>query len=213
MKKFTLLFFVSFCIFSCKKESFIYVSPSDLEEKPSEYLPLAIGNYWVYEIWRIRPNEPDKLTQLDTITIARDTFIGADRFYIINKSGASGLTGFPDLIGLINHHPVNADKQTILSLNHNDTLSFTDLGEFQFFTIIKTDNIPEIAVPAGIFSEDLVNQIIQVEFKDFDTQAIVDTEIFPTYFAKGVGMIYKESAFINSPGFGFEIKLKEYHLN
>ena len=217
-----LLFFIlAILIFhSCKKENIIIIDPLELEEKPSDYLPMEVGNYWIYETFQVEENGDEFSVDLDTMTIIRDTLIGADRFFIFHHTSQGSFTFthlLPQFLGLKNDHVVNADGTTFLSLRHNDTLqvaSFGILEDLEIITMMSTENNKFIEVPAGDFETEIIDKQIWVTGPQV-TEPFIQHE----YYKKNVGIIWKEIVFLsidnnNITGrVGFVLKLKEYHLN
>ena len=80
MKNIFLIAAVIFCFSSCE-ESFL----GDGNKKASEYMPMEIGNYWVYETQH-EQIDGSTLISFDTLRINRDTTVVQDSYFILEGS-------------------------------------------------------------------------------------------------------------------------------
>jgi hypothetical protein len=70
-------------IFSCKKKKSIPPTPPVVYDN---YSALNVGNYWVYEQYKIRHNLPDSaIGKFDSCYVLKDTLIGANTYFILIK--------------------------------------------------------------------------------------------------------------------------------
>ncbi|MCR9287507.1 MAG: hypothetical protein NXI23_09015 [Bacteroidetes bacterium] len=199
-------------LISCKKEQNIFIDPSDIENKPSAYFPMEVGNYWVYEYSRLKEDGTEELLNIDTLKITGDTIIGADKFYFFDHTNFTILgTLFPSPLGIINHHITTEEGVTFLSLTQNDTLSASLSNQFDIYTMIETVDIPTIEVPAGLFDTNVVDRQVEINFKEFPSEH-GNPRTSHMYFAKEIGAVLIETFFASSPDL-FIFKLKDYRLN
>jgi hypothetical protein len=217
MKARYLLLFLILVIISCKKETIVIIDPLDIDNKPSEYFPMEVGNFWVYESYKVSDNQEEFL-RFDTVSIIKDTIVGADKFYFFEKSSASSLISFSEVLGVKNHHIVDENGITFLSSIHNDTLALSQFGggNLSLLTWINTEyEMPEIRVPLGNFNSnevEMIDKVIEVNFSN-EPVSPNNPRRFHNYFVKNIGMIWSETAFVSNTDILFVSKLKEYHLN
>ena len=200
--------------FSCKKDEPTELIPTtDPTSTSNSYLPLKIGNYWVYKNYnRDSLGVETELSQIDSIYISKDTIINGNTFYIIegenypfNNSSRSILRDSGDYI-------VNNDG-TILFSSSNFTsilnyFVFTNANDTIYTSTAKMYNSPQISTPAGLFSAlNYKCEIVTTHPNNY----IHNPRYTEDAYAQGVGKVYKVIFFINSPNFIVK-RLLRYHV-
>jgi hypothetical protein len=181
-------------LIACKEEE---VSPSNevqknsnVTDKVTDYYPLGVGNYWVYESFQVDTlgNEISFLG-IDSVVVTSDTLIdGQMHFYIGSvkypDSTVKAYSRYRDSSGCI----VNQYGRVFLSVNNfTDTLhtqlmlSGNDTIEYTNYKMQKYKG--QIEVPAGVFF-DLLN------FKGEAYSSLFvwnNGRNYNNYFQKGIG--------------------------
>jgi hypothetical protein len=117
-----LLFGVFICsLFACQKQK--DVSINKLEENGAGFLPLAVGNYWIYDVSIIDSINPPVFVSWDSTYIERDTLIGENLYYVFKSSSAFS---FQQLLRDSSSFIVDEKGEVFLApTNFTDTLSST----------------------------------------------------------------------------------------
>jgi len=212
MRKLFFLGILSLLFVQCNDES------SEPEVKTAEsYLPLAVGNYWIYENCRIDSlGNETKLSQIDTVIITKDTLINNKKYFVFEgthypSSEKLILSIKRDSIGFL----VNEKGSITFSIdNFTDTL-YSSIIIHEGDTLLMSDYKMEnpgisIEVPAGIFSNVL-------NFKGFrytieNGIIIKDKKPLNNYYAKGVGKINSNFFYQSQDYIQYERRLIKYHI-
>lgn len=198
-------------VFSCKKENTEIDPPNE-----ETYMPLEVGNYWVYKHFEIDEsgNETEK-DIVDSVFITEDSIINGYFYYVFE--GISDL-GHCEMDGKIlrdsSGYLVDTSG-TILFAESN----FTDILE-SHIGIINEDTIyyanykmerlnNPITVHAGTF--DVLNYKGTVTIPE-EIPGVVYPRYINNYFAKKVGKVLSSYFFIHNPKV-YERRLIRYHIN
>ena len=203
-----LLIFIS----SCKKDEDVICPPTP---EPLNYMPLAIGNYWIYETYRVDTNGVEtNLNYHDSIVITRDTMINNETFYVVEGTYRPfhSQWGVIRIIKNDNGNLINHLGDTILPATNftdlyrehyeitgnNDTLFHRSFRMF--------DHTYDVTVPAGTFPI--------VDFMGTYTmfQNIPNTpnpRLVHNYYAENVGKVKETYFYMSSPSI-HEIRLTNY---
>jgi hypothetical protein len=212
MKKFLLLGLVIISLFGCERSSEDVAS-----NKVTDYFPMEIGNYWVYQHYRVDMfGNKTKLPLIDSVIIADDTLINGETFYVFEgtdyfRHGSEwGIMGiFRDSSNFI----INPKGEIKFSLsNFSDTLHQAvleyDSQEYAEIIYKMQDENKKIEVPAGTF--DVLN--FQGKFianEDFIPSGIENPRFLNNYYSKGVGLVSKNYFYFTGEHI-FEVKLSKY---
>lgn len=176
-------------IFSCKKEASVPTCEPLVTES---YIPMSVGSYWIYQWYEVDSSGMEELMvgKIDTITIVKDTLIGASIYKKIKESNSQIFSPTVikyrrDSLGFL----VDPNNNIYFSSsNFTDTLRIVNNNNFKIIYKMETPNEP-IETPAGIFDclnyQGEVTPFIQVDWS---------TEMINTYHSKGVGKV-QESTF------------------
>jgi hypothetical protein len=193
------LFLVFFA--SCNKDN----NPNDKPEADSvlDYMPLAIGNYWVYETFSCDSGGVNCVSQsVDTTQVTGDTVMNGNTYFKLEGS----FELFPDQVFLRDSGDYLVNQQGIILFTCSDSLH-----RFNEHEIIGQDNdtlfywytklfLPASPVLVGSGSYDCL---------DFRTLLFRKQDNFQTahqthhYYAKNIGLIKETSL--------WAISLKEFH--
>jgi len=81
MKNYIILLLIAVSIFACKKDQEKNVDPQKPVPLPV-YMPMEVGNYWVYQSFKVENTGETPLDKYDSVTITRDTMINDHRYFI-----------------------------------------------------------------------------------------------------------------------------------
>jgi hypothetical protein len=187
-------------------------------QKKSDYLPLEIGNYWVYEHYKIDTlGNETKLSWVDSIVIKRDTIIGNNKYYI--HEGIMFNIGWRviEIVRDSFKYLVN-DKGKILFSENN----FSDILNFEFecfndtndtiYTISYRMENPthQVNVPSGNF--EVLNyrgDLTFYAYNNIDPPFINRT--LNRYYAPNVGKILHTYYYASAPH-TYERRLVRYNV-
>ena len=186
-------------------------------QEESNYFPMQIGNYWVYQHYNIDSlgNETD-MNKTDSVIIKRDTIINNKQYFVLEG------TNYPyngnrweilDYLRDSSGYLVNINGVIKCSNNNfSDTLlSKTEIiGEDTLFVLTyqMEESLNPIIVPAGEFEA--------INFKGTvvmpkDQPGIQNTRFMNNYYADGIGKIIDTYFFLSS-SFINEKRLVRYNI-
>ena len=218
MKKLMPLMVLPFIILiGCSKEE-LAEQNNPTNNQFEGFMPLAVGNYWVYETYIIDPMGNETLSgNLDSAYVSRDTSIAGNTYYIVE-----GSTMPTSRIGTIirnkNNSIVNYDNSdgsdyvlfttnnlgSILSL---DTVNSTPGFEWIMTTWINPSSVAK-AVGAGLFYS--YDKETEIEIVLPLANAGIKKE--HTYYHQDVGVVSFQYNFLSSPNIN-EARLIRYNIN
>lgn len=200
-------------ILSCKKDESQIVAPSTSQK---QYLPMKIGNQWVYESYRLDTLGLDTYLYSDTVRINRDTIIDSQTYavfegtygpfhqqpgiimiakekdgQIVNSLGDTifSSTNFTSIL-----------KEVLIESNPGDTIAY---GFFKMY-----DSQLGISVPAGNFDcLDFLGTYTQF----LGIPNIPNPRLVHNYYSEGVGKVKENYFYMSSPSV-YEIRLVSYDL-
>ena len=214
MKNLVIILGVILLFYSCEKND----KPVQENDLTSDYLPMAVGNYWVYEI-----QDFDTLghafpqISYDSILISNDTLIHSIKYYRFDNfhiNSANTYLAETIFCQDSSRNLISSTGQLLFSeYNFTDTL----LKKVEFFeddTIFtvtyKMEKLnTDFSVPVGSFN-DLLNvkgtvicnpQFIRLKNPRYTNK----------YYAKETGVIFQEQIWLGS-GSTREKKLVRYHI-
>jgi len=196
--------FISFS--SCKKE---------VIEVSTNYMPLSIGNYWIYQTYvQDANNEWNPLTnKMDSVYIDKDTLIAGDVYY--KKITANGTSGqlLTEYIRYVNDELVDVNGMVLFSANLMLTPSLPDTTIYNignYFSSIYTIDLNEqpVTVGGGIF--DCVDWHRGTCVWN-DNGITTPRSDIQNYYAEGIGFVQTLSYLLS--GSSVRIELERYHIN
>ena len=219
----------SFLIFSCKKES-SDTSTSNPDEVHDNYLPLEVGNYWVYKYNEIDSanNNITSVTKYDTVTVVGKVMVNNKDYFKTEHSNMFGnyYVNFPvhlrnfegrvlspkkDSNGnYLNEEFVSFDMNvdTLTGLECDDQYVFWTSCELQFARYnLKEDTL--ITTNAGNFNTKVVQHLYKLQpgWQYWGADRKMNY-----YYSKDVGLIRTEKFAFSSTGTMFW-ELVDYDLN
>ncbi len=199
------LFFALF--FSCKNDDDATGGPV----QQSNYTPLTIGSYWVYD-W-VREDtlgNQTMMSQVDTMTVVGDTVLNGVEYAVLEGTFLGGpQTKFQrDSIGYL----VNSNGAILFDSNNSTNLIFSDTifagpSPHVFMEYRMEGVITSVDVPAGIFQ--CVNY--QGTIIPADPNHPHGTRITNQYYAEDIGLVRSRMFFFNSPDY-IVSRLVAYHI-
>ncbi|MCB0403045.1 MAG: hypothetical protein KDD41_13235 [Flavobacteriales bacterium] len=222
MKNFMLYFvLVSTILSSCSKEKNSPVSPSVPNNQSSsvKYIPLAVGNYWVYETYSIDTLNNKTLISVDSAYVSNTITINGHSYYVLD--------GDP--------YAINAIGSPIR--NSHDSVIFYDSGNFQEHTLFTSNHLGQVYSTSTLDNGSPTNPVNLMEldvwtnpkktittslgsFSCFERQTRATPLVpyphgvrnFYTYYYESIGVLVNEFFFFSSPN-KYESRLVRYHLN
>jgi len=218
MRKIFVLGIVSILLNSCHKENETPLS-DDNEIKYSVYLPMSIGNYWVYKLFELDTSGNEYQTStFDSIIISKDTLINGNKFFRFDYFRYNSKNAFPiDTIYCRDSlkNLINSKGQLLFSEdNYSDTLLRKIeiiQGDTLYTMTCKMERLnKEYSVPTGNYN-DLLNfkGTVTVNSKYCTNK---NPRYTNKYYAKDVGEIFHSQICICCDGF-LEKRLVRYKIN
>ena len=218
MKVIYVLILAIILLISCEKEDDTPSTESPKEPIPYTYTPMKIGNYWIYQHYKVDTNDIEtELTKRDSICVVGDTIINNKTYNILERIRISNINPskyysyYRDSTGyLIN------DRGTILfsETNFTDTLQLmTEVYEedtFYIVTCVMENYNNSISLPSGTF-----NNILNFKgtlWIGANPNNVKNPRYLNNYYSKNIGLIYRNYYYLNKHD-RFEERLIAYHIN
>jgi hypothetical protein len=203
-------------LISCQKDNESNKNPSgqDYIEIPN-YFPLAIGNYWVYENYKIENHQETLLDNLDSLRITKDTLIGGETFFILEGERFPPVSTKRILRDSLHYIIDNkgsiyfADEVSgFVYYNHTE---YDNNGDTLFNMQYRNEFVDEpISIPAGDFNA--INRVTDfITFPQTDLSDTLKYRSVNSYFVDGLGQI-TDNIFYASAPFHYEKRLVRYHI-
>jgi hypothetical protein len=205
--------------YSCKKDN----SSENTNSDKSAYLPLAVGNYWVYQTFNIdSAGNETQSAKIDSTLITKDTLIGGEKYYKLENYAFTFGTGEVSKDSFSYFYRDSA--KNLVSLNGQISFSEENVTDILLQKTFVTDDgdtiyvmtckmVPmnvEYTVPAGSFSNVLNFQgtvTCSPEYAGIENPRYVNN-----LYAKGVGKILSSNFYVFSRG-SMETRLLRYKIN
>ncbi len=214
MRKLFYLGLVIIFFASCEKDNSDSENNSEVEVT---YLPLKVGNYWIYKNYSIDSSgEEFEKSNLDSVVIDRDTTINDKQYYVMEGTDYP-LTGSEwKIIGLFRDscgYIVNEKGEIKLSVNNFvDTLDYatyvSDSDTLYTLSYQMEKLSSTVTVPAGEFS--VLNfkgtVILTEEFEGIENPRYIDN-----LYADNVGKVLESNVFYHSTTI-WEKRLVRYNI-
>jgi len=218
MKK-VVLWFSAILLFSyCTKED----DSNIFKNNRLEYLPMAVGNYWIYQSVRIDTNQIEIIRSgIDSVYITHDSIVEGKKYYGFesrhkNDYGKESQSQFCVLEGFYRDSSgflINLKGKVIFSQNNfTDTLyrksiEINSSSMLMMTAKMETGNT-KIAVPAGSF--DALN--LQITAKILPQRLDGwNLKYLGKYFAKNAGVVLNSYCYVGLPDI-FELRLLRYEV-
>lgn len=208
-------------ILSCQKEEDDTSSPGIVTEFcTSKYMPLNVGNYWVYEHFLIDSlGNETSMEKFDSMAITRDSIIGDKKYFVLEGTNypykSSQEWGIIDILRDSIGYLVNQDGVIRFSrYNFTDTLAIkfgTSEDDTCYVIYCKMEKCDHpVTVPAGSF--EVLNFRGELYNHVLDTPKI-DERYMNNYYAKDVGKIVQTWYLLSQTGFFSERRLIRYSIH
>jgi len=186
-------------------------------QEESNYFPMQIGNYWVYQHYNIDSlgNETD-MNKTDSVIIKRDTIINNKQYFVLEGT----------------NYPYNGNRWEILDylrdssgylVNFNGIIKCSE-NNFTDTLVSKTEVIGEDTLYFLTYQMEAPDNYIIVPAGEFEVLNFKGTVVMPknhpgiknprymnNYYADGVGKIIETYFFLSSP-FISEKRLVRYNI-
>lgn len=206
MRNLILLAITTVAVVSCTNETI---------EPKLNYIPMKVGNYWVYENYQINEEGSEtNLQKIDSVIISRDTIINGNKFYVFEG------TRYPTELNRCILQIVR-DSSGYLVRNDGRVLfsesNFSDILYSGFEITNNSDTLcsytckmvkPEdpIVLSIGTFDALIYLNIVNT---DYDIPGY--PREFPNYYVANIGKVISTSGFFFSP-IRFEQRLIRYNI-
>lgn len=174
------------------------------KNKEASYLPLEIGNYWIYQHYNIDSlGNETQVDRMDSVLISKDTMINDLQYYVLEGSSFptnNGIWGPIDFLRDSSGYVVNFQGKIRFSEdNFVDTLVFDNriYGEDTVYTSsYKMENTAmQVSVPAGEFE---VLNFKGTLYTPHNHPRIANPRYLNTYYSKNVGKVLSTYFYIHS---------------
>ncbi|MBN2746174.1 MAG: hypothetical protein JXR34_05560 [Bacteroidales bacterium] len=205
---------------SCKKDNNDDTNQETPNPVTKNYFPLKIGNYWVYEQYKIDTlGVATSTNQIDSVIITRDTVINNNTYFVMegrNYPFNGGNWGIVEISRDSSGYLVNPDGFILLAPNRiGDTLATRvqlyggNDTMFILYGYMEQPTTP-VTVQAGTFD------VIDFKVSTVYYQPLPPGTTNPRYshnmFAENVGRVLT-SYFFSSSSNHFERRLIRYHVD
>lgn len=201
----TLLLFLSAFILSCSKDP---LSPEKKTSEPvySDYMPLKIGNYWIYQYFNTDENGDEIFTNtIDSVFISKDTLIQDRIYYKLEKTRTLWNVYIPSFISDSSGYLLSSPGRLILSPDSTET--YQEDSEYYLSTSFSCRKDSLVNTPAGIFNNTITYRTFN-EGKNGMGNGYTNR-----VFAKNIGMIQRNLFYSSAPEKPVGIKLIRYRLH
>ena len=172
------------------------------------FMPMAVGNYWVYDVYKIDDQGNEELRpNQDRIEVVGETIINNEIYYIVND-GVFGLydktSNLRDSLSYI----IDSDGLVrFSSTNFNNILYSYEAGSFNI-SFSMDEEVRKETVPAGEF--DCLNYEGLVT--DSNPTFMYPDRTLNNYYAKNVGLVKSTVFLLSSITFYYERRLVEFNV-
>lgn len=230
MRSLPIFVMVTSLVFACKKEKQETTNPEENENpvvvedssnysEKSEYLPMKVGNYWVYNVYEIDSLGNERLLDYkDSTAITKDTIISGKRyFWYENLSGKS--KSIHSFIGFYRDslkNKVDRDGNVLFSENrlnqviNSEFYSANDIDTLSYIEYKMIVPSELVSVPVGNF--EALNYRGDVYRPNECEDHPKRPKYYNAYYAKNVGLIKQSYFYLISCNTYFERRLVRYHI-
>lgn len=223
MKKIAILGLMTLALYSCKKQEDTTLEVEcEPEVTVNDYMPMAIGNYWVYEHVEIDSNNNEKkIGIVDSIKITRKEKLRGKEYYVFEGTNRP-YTSYKSVVYMLRDssgYLVNSEGNVLMSvINFTDTLGKFKEGSdtnwiYQTFGIMERE---KTVVIAGIGPIRVINSVGHyVHNQKYLPQSKRLKVSVNNYYSRGVGKIvdtYFWSIEFLYSGKVIERRLVKYHI-
>jgi len=209
MKTSLIILIAAFIFSSCKKQDSNPVTSASTQETVTDYFPLQIGDYWIYQVYTADTSLVFTATNTyDTLRVEQDTLLNGINYKVFN--GGLSISGlWRDSADYI----VNELGEKLFTINNTSDFLLNEYSQksdslfYNTSVVLSYDSA--CAVPAGNFAAKYV------------IGTLTATKPSPTWmmkrnyyyaFSEGVGLIRSRLVYAGGPAY-MEERLIRWHLN
>lgn len=209
------LFFASLliisCLTSCKKEETNQPDNNTSQQSTTNFMPLSVGNYWVYDWYKVDSNGVESYyNERDSLYISKDTIINGNTYY--KQEGTfSGMYETAQFLRDSNDYLVNSDGEILFSATNFTDILNTDTFEYYCYIdyqMAHKDSL--VTVPAGTFTT--YNCMGTIYNLDSAYQAQWGTQYMHNIYADSIGLVLEQTHYYNMPYNKLQKRLVKYYL-
>lgn len=184
------------------------------ETPRADYMPLTVGNYWVYDHYKVdNLGNSQEWNSHDSLVVTGDSLIDGKKFSILKSYGNSpfsnNLVFLRDSLGYLVH---SSGKTEASGTNFSDTLAenyFVVMGDtLHRLCIMMSKPDQAVTVPAGTF--EVIDRMGFLYYIQGESP-VESPRILHKYYAENVGVILQSYCFSSQP-FTLERRLVRYHV-
>jgi len=184
---------------------------------PSDFLPLQIGNYWIYQHVDLDEHGIETTrTDTDSVIVSRDTLIRGQRYFIlagtnhpIVKTHSETLEILRDSAGcIVNEKGLVLFSENIFSEVLASRMEVHNGDTLYTLTYSMEPELTPCTVPAG--------QYVTLDYRGtviygVDVPHLPEERYLHTHYARGVGKVLSSYFYLNNPGTS-EKRLLRYNI-
>jgi len=199
-------------IASCKKEGSNPVESIGTQEKVTDYYPLEVGNYWIYEYYT-SDSTLNFIDQhlIDSVYVEKDSIYNGNVYAVVWRSAYWNFS--MSLMRDSSDYLINNAGQKIFTINQDNNnlvdryLPYPDSIFHDTWKMKNSDSICN--VPAGQYqAKYLVGTLTSLVPK---SPSMTKRNFYYAY-VKGIGLVYERLGYLSGPDY-LEERLIRYHVN
>ena len=205
MKNIFALLILTIAFASCKKKD--TPPPNDPPVITSVYMPLKVGNYWIYQRYRTDMNNVNDTiysTVTDSVFISKDTMIQGLKYYKLDRTNLSTFY-VPLFMADSAGYLLSAPGVIILSPDSTETFEYDTPDYHSYERTCRKDSL--VHVPAGDFHNTITFQSYKEGKMGFGSGS------WYRVYAKGIGIIVRQIYYSGSVDNPEGIKLLRYKVD
>jgi len=214
MRRSIVIMMMALFIASCRKEESNPVGPVGGQEKVTDYYPLTVGSYWIYEYYTADStlNFIDQ-NITDSVYIEKDSICNGNTYAVFCSSYWSQRM-WPNefLVRDSSEYIVSNDGTKWFTINQNNTNlieRYSSYPDTNFFITWKMNNVDSMCtVPLGQYQ---AKYLIGTYTSRTPVLPSMEKRNYYYAYAKNIGQVYKRLGYQESPQY-FEERLVRYHI-
>ena len=177
-------------------------------QKQNNYLPLSVGNYWVYQVLRIDTLGNEELLAFnDTIKIESDTLIRGETYYKV-KDIFFNIKHRTEYLRDSSGNVINSAGEIKFSAINFEDILYTWISGPAKLEFKMEEDLSEISVPLGKF--ECLNYKGKVSH--VDTTLNYPIKYMNSYYSNNVGLIQSDISYFLSQTTRYERRLIDYYV-
>ena len=197
-------------IASCSKEGSNPVEPINAQEKVTDYYPMGVGNYWIYEYYT-SDSTLNFIDQniIDSVYVEKDSICNGNVYAVVCSSYWSGQT----LIRDSSDYLVTNTGKKIFTIA-KDTSNFIDRyypypDNVYHETWKMKESDSTCSVPSGQY---VAKYLLGTVTSSIPISPLRSRRSYYYAYVKSVGKVYERLGYVNYPEY-IEERLIRYHIN